>query len=51
MKWLDEHQMPSGGFLGSYGPKATYFPNAEISWAAKFYLDASLLRSDAVVET
>lgn len=44
MKWLESHQMASGGFLGSYGAKATYFPNAELPWAAKFYLDANLLR-------
>lgn len=46
MKWLETHQMPSGGFLGSYGPQATYFPDVEIPWAAKFYLDANLLRGD-----
>lgn len=40
MAWLEAHQRPSGGFLGSYGPGATYFPNVELSWAAKFYLDA-----------
>lgn len=46
MKWLEGHQMPSGGFLGSYGAEATYFPDVEIPWAAKFYLDANLLRGD-----
>lgn len=40
MDWLEEHQQPSGGFMGSYGPGASYFPNVEIPWAAKFYLDA-----------
>jgi malonyl-CoA O-methyltransferase len=44
MEWLDAHQRPSGGFLGSYGPKSSYFPDAELSWATKFYLDAHLLR-------
>jgi malonyl-CoA O-methyltransferase len=44
MKWLEEHQMASGGFLGSYGPKASYFPKAELPWAVKFYLDANLLK-------
>ncbi len=44
MNWLQKHQMASGGFLGSYGANATYFPNAELPWAAKFYLDANLLR-------
>ncbi len=31
---------PSGGFFGSYGVAATYFPAAELSWAVKFYIDA-----------
>lgn len=42
--WIEAHQRPSGGFRGSYGAGASYFPNAELSWAAKFYLDAHLLR-------
>lgn len=33
-------QNPSGGFFGSYGPDADYFPTTEISWANKFFLDA-----------
>ena len=45
--WLERRQEPSGGFLGSYGEKARYFPEAEIPWAAKFYLDANLLRIQA----
>lgn len=49
MKWLEGHQMPSGGFLGSYGAEATYFPDVEIPWAAKFYLDANLLRGDTAL--
>ena len=44
LEWLEAHQEPSGGFLGSYGERAWYFPDAEIPWAAKFYLDANLLR-------
>jgi malonyl-CoA O-methyltransferase len=44
MEWLDARQEASGGFFGSYGEKAWYFPDAEIPWAAKFYLDANLLR-------
>jgi malonyl-CoA O-methyltransferase len=42
--WLERHQMPSGGFLGSYGRGATYFPDSELSWAVKFYLDAKFLQ-------
>jgi malonyl-CoA O-methyltransferase len=44
MAWLEAHQQPSGGFLGSYGEGGTYFATAELSWAAKFFLDAHLLR-------
>jgi len=44
LKWLESHQSRSGGFLGSYGDGASYFPDVEIPWAAKFYLDAALLR-------
>jgi len=47
MSWLDAHQEPSGGFLGGYGPGASYFPGEEPSWAVKFYLDAHLLRTVA----
>ncbi|MFA6988612.1 MAG: methyltransferase domain-containing protein [Candidatus Gastranaerophilaceae bacterium] len=44
LEWLEEHQQDSGGFLGSYGDQAGYFPNVEPSWAVKFYLDANKLR-------
>jgi len=44
MTWLDTIMARSGGFQGSYGPGASYFPEVELSWAAKFYLDAHLLR-------
>jgi malonyl-CoA O-methyltransferase len=50
LAWLDAHQRPSGGFLGSYGPGASYFPHDELSWAAKFYLDANVLRVLAFFE-
>lgn len=33
-------QNPSGGFFGSYGPGADYFPNEEISWCLKYVLEA-----------
>jgi malonyl-CoA O-methyltransferase len=48
MEWLERHQEPSGGFLGSYGPGAGYFPEVEIGWAAKYYLDAARLRTRPV---
>jgi malonyl-CoA O-methyltransferase len=50
LAWLEAHQRPSGGFLGSYGPGASYFPRDELSWATKFYLDANLLRVKAFFE-
>jgi malonyl-CoA O-methyltransferase len=48
--WLEAHQGDGGGFLGSYGPGACYFPEKEISWAAKYYLDANTLRVAAFFE-
>jgi malonyl-CoA O-methyltransferase len=45
LQWLEAHQTKSGGFRGSYGENASYFPEVEIPWAAKFYLDAALLRN------
>jgi malonyl-CoA O-methyltransferase len=41
--WLCSRQNPSGGFFGSYGEGAVYFPQSEISWAGKFFLDAFVL--------
>lgn len=41
---LETIQNPSGGFYGSYGENAAYFPREEISWAVKFFLDCCLLR-------
>jgi malonyl-CoA O-methyltransferase len=40
LKFLEILQNPSGGFWGSYGVGATYFPTEEIPWAAKYYIDA-----------
>jgi malonyl-CoA O-methyltransferase len=45
MSYMESLQNPSGGFYGGYGKKALYFPKDEISWAAKFYIDAYLLRT------
>lgn len=38
--YLEKVQNKSGGFYGSYGRKANYFPKEEISWTTKFLLDA-----------
>jgi malonyl-CoA O-methyltransferase len=43
LRYLETIQNPSGGFYGSYGPGAQYLPNEEISWAAKYFIDLSLL--------
>jgi malonyl-CoA O-methyltransferase len=47
LDWLDNNQEPSGGFVGSRGRGSTYFPDVEISWAVKFYLDAHRLRVES----
>jgi malonyl-CoA O-methyltransferase len=44
MRWLEAHQTSSGGFLGGYGENVTYCGDKELSWAAKFFLDAHLWR-------
>ncbi|MDR0307496.1 MAG: methyltransferase domain-containing protein [Chitinispirillales bacterium] len=44
MEWLDANQSLSGGFLGSVGNGANYFPKNEPSWAVKYYLDAQRWR-------
>lgn len=38
------HQRSSGGFFGSVGLGADYFPDAEIAWPVKYFLDALLLK-------
>ena len=42
LQYLERIQHPSGGFYGSYGKGAEYFPAEEISWANKFFIDLSL---------
>lgn len=37
-------QNASGGFYGSYGVGATYFPAEEIAWAVKYAIEAEQLR-------
>jgi malonyl-CoA O-methyltransferase len=41
---LEKLQNPSGGFFGSYGKGAKYIADAEISWGAKYFLDAWRLK-------
>ncbi|MFT7538772.1 MAG: malonyl-CoA O-methyltransferase, partial [Lysobacterales bacterium] len=40
MNYLGSIQNNTGGFLGSVGRGANYFPTEEPSWAVKYYLDA-----------
>lgn len=40
LDYLVTLQNSSGGFYGSYGKGAVYFPTQEISWSVKFFLDA-----------
>jgi len=44
MDYLEKIQNSSGGFYGSYGKGAKYFPKEEISWAVKYFIDAYLLK-------
>jgi malonyl-CoA O-methyltransferase len=44
MTFLENIQNSSGGFYGGYGWNVQYFHNQEISWAVKFFLDASYWR-------
>ncbi|MBF0511769.1 MAG: methyltransferase domain-containing protein [Candidatus Omnitrophica bacterium] len=39
IEYLKRQQNSSGGFFGSYGFGARYFPKEEISWASKFFID------------
>ena len=40
LRYLKRIQNDSGGFCGSYGKGANYFPREELPWAAKYFLDA-----------
>jgi len=44
VEYLESIQNPSGGFYGGYGRGVEYFPNQEVSWAVKFFLDALMWR-------
>lgn len=49
--YLETIQNPSGGFFGSYGEGAKYIAGAEISWGAKYFLDAWRLKLRAEKHT
>ena len=40
LSFLESLQNSTGGFFGSYGVSADYFPAEEISWAAKYAVEA-----------
>ena len=42
-EWLKTTQRATGGFLGSVGRKAAYFPHVEPAWCVKYFLDAARL--------
>jgi malonyl-CoA O-methyltransferase len=44
INFLSNIQNPTGGFYGSYGVSANYFPSEEIPWAVKYAIDAELLK-------
>jgi malonyl-CoA O-methyltransferase len=44
LNYLEHIQNSSGGFYGSYGKGSGYFPNEELSWTVKYFLDAYLLK-------
>jgi malonyl-CoA O-methyltransferase len=48
--YMAARQNPTGGWFGSYGTGKLYFPDAEISWAAKYFLDALALRQKSSFE-
>ena len=47
LDYLVTLQNKSGGFYGGYGRGANYFPDKEISWAVKFFLDACFWKDKA----
>lgn len=44
LAFVAQLQNASGGFYGSYGVGATYFPAEEIAWAVKYAIEAEQLR-------
>lgn len=44
LAFVAQLQNESGGFYGSYGVDATYFPTEEIPWAVKYAIEAEQLR-------
>jgi len=47
MQCLAAHQLPSGGWYGSWGRGAAFFPHGGSAWTAKYALDAARAQVDA----
>lgn len=43
LEYLETIQNASGGFFGAYGAGSKFFPNEEISWGDKFFIDLHIL--------
>lgn len=41
LAWLRRWQRPSGGFMGSHGRQANYFPRQEAAWSAVRFLNTA----------
>lgn len=50
LDFLGQLQNASGGFFGSVGPGADYFPGEEISWACKYAIEAQVRRIGAAFD-
>lgn len=49
LRFAQSVQSSSGGFIGGIGEGATYFPEEELPWAIKFWLDALALQKAGLV--
>ena len=47
MQCLAAHQLPSGGWYGSWGRGAAFFPHGGSAWTAKYALDAARAQVEA----
>lgn len=51
LAWLARRQQPTGGFLGSYGPRAGYYPRRTAAWTARHFLVAAQRQVEAAFAT
>lgn len=50
LAWLARRQSARGGFVGSVGRGACYYPTRELGWTTKWFLDASRLQAPATFD-